>query len=90
MTETNIYDFIDSELECALCDSIIDIEDVNIRGIAEDLADSLKSNGYCTDPYFEYDKALICPINKRHEKYCGCTQCASHEFCTMLRKEGYV
>ena len=86
MTETNIYDFIDSELEWLLEDHF----DLNIRGIAEDLADSLKSNGYCSDPYFEYKKALICPINKRREKYCGCATCESHEFCTMLRKEGYV
>lgn len=91
MTETSIYDFIDSELEWALCDStMVDIEDINIRGIAEDLADSLKLNGYCADPYFEYEKALICPINKRREKYCGCVTCESHEFCMMLRKEGYV
>lgn len=89
MTETSIYDFIDSELEWALCDRS-DINDINIRSVAEDLADSLKSKGYCSDPYFEYEKALICPINKRREKYCGCVTCESHEFCTMLRKEGYV
>ncbi len=86
MTNLSIYDFIESELSWAL----EDVSDVNTRGIAEDLADSLKINGYCSDPYFGYEKALICLINKRREKYCGCTQCESHEFCLMLRKEGYV
>lgn len=86
MNDTSIYNFIESELSWALDD----LSDINVRGIAEDLAESLKTNGYCSDPYFEYAKALMCPINKRHEKYCGCTQCPSHEFCEMLRKEGYV
>ena len=83
----SLYDFIESELSYELDD---DISDINVRGIAENLADNLKSSGYCTDPYFEYEKALICPINKRREKYCNCTQCESHRFCEMLRKEGYV
>lgn len=87
MNETILYDFIESELLYALDD---EVSDINVRGIACDLADSLKSSGYCADPYFEYNKALMCPINKRREKYCGCTQCTSHEFCMMLRKEGYV
>ena len=86
MNNTNIYDFIESELAWQLDDHF----DLNIRGIAEELADSLKINGYCSDPYFEYDRALMCPINKKREKYCGCRQCTSHKFCEMLRKEGYV
>lgn len=86
MNDISIYDFIDSELEWALDDP----SDINVRGIAEDLADKLKNHGYCSDPYFEYEKALICPINKRREKNCNCTICESHEFCMMLRKEGYV
>lgn len=55
-----------------------------------DLADKLERDGYGSNPYTAYDRALTCPINKRREKYCGCTHCASHEFCMMLRKEGYV
>ena len=87
MNNYSLKDFIESELSWALDD---DISDINVRGIAGDLADSLKTGGYCTDPYFEYEKALICPINKRHEKYCGCAQCESHDFCLLLRKEGYI
>ena len=87
MTDLTLTNFIESELSWALDD---DISDINVRGIAGDLADNLKINGYCSDPYFEYDKALMCPINKRREKFCGCTMCASHAFCEMLRKEGYV
>lgn len=82
----DLYNFIETELAWQLDD----ISDINIRGIAEDLADSLKTNGYCSDPYFGYEKALTCPINKRREKYCGCTICESHHFCELLRKEGYV
>lgn len=55
-----------------------------------DLAYKLERDGYSSNPYTEYDRALTCPINKRREKYCGCTHCTSHEFCMMLRKEGYV
>jgi hypothetical protein len=86
MNSTSIYTFIESELLWALDN----VSNINVKGIADDLADNLKSNGYCSDPYFEFDKALTCPINKRREKYCGCTHCASHEFCMKLRKEGYV
>ena len=86
MKNTSLYTFIESELLWALDD----VSDINVKGIADDLADNLKSNGYCSDPYLEFDRALTCPINKRREKYCGCTHCASHEFCMMLRKEGYV
>ena len=86
MNDTGLYEFIESELSWALDD----VAEINISGIAGDLAYNLKKNGYCSDPYLEYDKALMCPINKRHEKYCGCTSCHSHDFCIMLRKEGYV
>ena len=87
MNDTSIYTFIESELLWALDD---DISDINVKGIADDLADSLKLNGYCSDPYFEYEKALACPINKKHDGYCGNTLCTSHRFCELLRKEGYV
>ena len=56
----------------------------------EDLAHQLISKGYCNKPYSEFERALCCPVNKRREKYCGCTLCTSHGFCTVLRKEGYV
>lgn len=65
-------------------------DDINVSGLADSLAYGLKNNGYCADPHVEYDKALTCPINKRHEKHCNCAGCPSYEFCQMLRKEGYV
>lgn len=55
-----------------------------------DLARCLERDGYCAEPYWQYEKALMCPINKRSEKYCGCTTCEHHTFCTLLRKEGYI
>jgi hypothetical protein len=63
---------------------------INIGGLADDIAYDLKSHGYCAEPYFSYEKALMCPINKRKEADCGCTQCESHDFCMLLRKERYV
>lgn len=54
------------------------------------LAKRLEDRGYCSEPYFEYEKALMCPINKRQERYCGITQCKSHNFCMLLRREGYI
>ncbi len=86
MNNISIYDYIETELAWQLDDS----SDVNVRGIAEDIADGLKTRGYCSDPYFEYEKALICPINKRHDKCCPCIQCESYKFCELLRKEGYI
>ena len=62
----------------------------NTDVLAENITDELIRKGYCSDPYLEHGKALMCPINKRREKYCGCITCASHDFCMMLRKEGYV
>ena len=85
MSNSSIYDFIKSELGFAL-----DISDIDAGSVAEDLANSLEINGYCRDPYLEYDKALMCPINKNREKYCNNKLCSSHIFCELLRKEGYV
>jgi hypothetical protein len=56
----------------------------------QDLARCLERDGYCSEPYFGYERALTCPINKRNEKYCGCTTCEHHNFCMLLRKEGYI
>jgi hypothetical protein len=64
--------------------------DINLDVLSETLADNLIRRGYCADSYTEYTQALMCPINKRREKYCGCTHCHSHEFCVMLRKEAYI
>ena len=68
----------------------LDTYEVDTDALGDDLADELERRGYCSNPYLEYDKALMCPINKKHEKYCGCTKCPSYTFCIMLRKEGYV
>jgi hypothetical protein len=68
----------------------LDYYDINVTELGHDIALDLERNGYCTDPYLDFDKALMCPINKRREKYCGCTSCNSYEFCTMLRREGYI
>lgn len=86
MNDTSISDYIETELAWQLDEP----SDINVRGIATDLAEGLKRHGYCNDPYLEYDKALMCPINKRGEKYCGYTICESHDFCERLRKEGYI
>ena len=86
MNNTSLYSFIESELSWILDDHY----DINVVDIAEDLTNGLEANGYCKSPYVEYEKALMCPINKRLEAYCNCTICPSHEFCLMLRKEGYI
>lgn len=83
MNNTSLVNFIEDRLACEL-------SALNISNIAEELAISLENNGYCSEPYFEYEKALMCPINKRREKYCNCVQCESHAFCTILRKENYI
>jgi hypothetical protein len=83
-------DRLASFIEDRLSWELAPYEDVNVGGIAEDIAYDLKSHGYCSEPYFSYEKALICPINKRREKQCNCTTCESYQFCAMLRKEGYV
>lgn len=84
MNELNLTEYLKSYLNWRLAPYV----DADV--LSEDLADALKNNGYCMDPYSEYDKALICPINKRREKYCGCTHCASYKFCIILRKEAYI
>lgn len=85
-------------INTGLCEFITDYAEWQLAGMSDaldafnavELAVSLERSGYCADPYLDYDKALICPINKRREKFCNCTICASHKFCEMLRKEGYV
>ena len=68
----------------------LDSYEVNVDALGDDIADSLERHGYCSDPYLDYDKALMCPINKKREKYCNNALCSSHNFCKMLRKEGYI
>ena len=55
-----------------------------------ELAYRLERNGYCEDPFKDFEYALCCPINKRKEAYCYSTHCKCHKFCIMLRKEGYL
>ena len=86
MPDTSLYEFLVDRLSWELCSC----EDVNIHGLADDLAYSLKSRGYCADPYLKYEKAFNCQINKRREKECLMTSCASYHFCNLLRKEGYI
>jgi DNA-directed RNA polymerase specialized sigma54-like protein len=64
--------------------------ELNSDALADDLAYALETRGYCSSPYFEHDKALMCQINKRHEPDCRNVHCASYNFCMMMRKEGYV
>ena len=85
MNDISLKNFIEDRLSYEL-----EPYDVYVSDLADDLATDLKSNGYCSEPYFEYAKALMCPINKKGEKYCNCTLCESHSFCELLRKEGYV
>ena len=86
----NNKDSLSTFIEDRLSWELSPYEGINVIVIADELAEELKDRGYCSEPYTEYEKALICPINKRKEKYCGCTHCESHEFCMMLRKEGYI
>ena len=83
-------DQLASFIEDRLSWELAPYDDVTVGGIADDIAYDLKSHGYCSEPYFAYEKALMCPINKRREKQCSCTTCESYEFCALLRKEGYV
>lgn len=66
--------------------------DCNYRGQLDEweLSDQLERQGYCTEPYTEYEKALCCPINKRREDDCLLTSCPSNHFCRLLRREGYI
>lgn len=86
MTEDKLSTYLDNYLNWSLGGMSEAREHVD----AQDLAHSLKRDGYCSEPYFEYEKALMCPINKRKEKYCGCSQCESHDFCMLLRREDYI
>lgn len=66
--------------------------DYNKRGLLDEweLAERLERDGYCSEPYREYERALTCPINKRREKDCLMTSCSSNHFCRLLRREGYI
>ncbi len=86
MNNISLTEFIRDYFDCALAGDYEAQEALS----ADDLASDLERNGYCTNPYFEYEKALMCPINKRREAYCACVHCESHDFCTLLRKEGYL
>lgn len=57
---------------------------------SEELARALERNGYCSEPYFAYERALCCPINKRGETECNMALCESYKFCKLLRREGYI
>ena len=65
-------------------------DDINVVNLAEYLADSLKMYNYCEEPYFAYERALECPINKCREKECRACNCNSYDFCRLLRREGYI
>ena len=86
MKDCKLVEFIEDRLSWELSN----YDDINVGGLASDLAFGLKNNGYCQDPYFEFDKALCCPINKRREKDCRMVSCPSYEFCMKLRREGYL
>jgi hypothetical protein len=83
-------DSLSAFIEDRLSWELSEFDDVNVGGIAADLAYGLKNNGYCSDPYTTYEQALCCPINKRREKDCLMASCPNNEFCRMLRKEGYI
>lgn len=86
MKELSLTEFIRDYFDCQLAG---DYEAQEMLS-ADDLASDLENYGYCASPYLDYETALMCPINKRHEKYCSNTLCPSHKFCEMLRKENYI
>lgn len=86
MKDCKLVDFIEERLSWELST----YDDINVGGVASDLARGLEHSGYCQDPYLEFDQALCCPINKRREKDCRLVSCPSYEFCMMLRREGYI
>ena len=86
MNDTSLYNFLMNFLSYEL-DGCYEI---NLANLADNLEYSLKCRGFCKDPYTEYDKALLCPFNKKRAKSCELTLCESYEFCKLLREEGYV
>ncbi len=86
MKDCKLVEFIEDRLSWELAP----YDDVNVGGLASDLAYGLKNNGYCSEPYSEYENALCCPINKRREKECLMVSCPHNKFCKLLRKEGYI
>ena len=55
-----------------------------------ELADRLERRGYCQEPYIEYEKALCCALNKKGEAICKAITCEHYNFCSLLRREGYI
>jgi hypothetical protein len=79
-----IGEFLDNSIGCGLyCKERRKIDEWA-------LAKRPENNGYCTEPYFAYERALECPINKRREKECRVCHCESYDFCRLLRREGYI
>ena len=86
MNNSSLTEVIRDYFDCALAEYSEAREALD----ADELASDLKRKGCCTNPYFAYEKALICPINKRREAQCACVHCESYGFCEVLRKEGYI
>lgn len=85
MTDKTLSSYLDEYFNWHLAGDIEAREAVDGGELAADLI----RGGYCAEPYFKYEKALTCPINKRNEKHCGCTRCESYQFCELLRRESY-
>lgn len=64
--------------------------DINTESLGEDLARRLEQAGYCKNNNFNYEMALCCSINKKHEKDCLVFSCPNNDFCRLLRGEGYI
>ena len=86
MSKDTLREFLEDRLSWELSA----FEDINVGGLASDLAYGLKNNGYCSEPYSEYESALCCPMNKRKEKECLMVSCPNNTFCKLLRREGYI
>lgn len=86
MTDQTLSSYLDTYFNWRLAGDI----EARYAVDGSELAADLIRNGYCAEPYFEYERALACAINKRGEEHCGCTYCESHDFCMLLRKEGYI
>lgn len=85
MNNISLREFLQDQLSWLLSS-----HEINFYALSDDLAYALENRGYCSSPYFEHDKALMCQINKRHEPDCRNVHCTSYDFCMMMRKEGYV